>query len=259
MHDEFKHLSNYKSVFGLIGYPLSHSFSKGYFAQKFEKENISGFFYESFPLEAIKVFPELWEILPNLKGLNVTIPYKEQVIPFLDEVQEAAAEIKAVNTIKKMPDGKLVGFNTDVVGFEQSLSRKAQGAGINLKKALVLGTGGAAKAVFYVLKKLNIDYKVVSRSRGKGDLLYGEISKKMILEVDLIINTTPLGMAPAIDTFPELPYEGLSEKHLLYDLVYNPEKTVFLRKGESQGAAIINGLEMLHIQAEAAWQIWNRF
>lgn len=257
MKIDYEYLITFDNLLGLIGYPLSHSFSKGYFSQKFKKELISGFFYESFPIESIELFPLLWERLPNLKGLNVTIPYKEQVLPFLEELDEAAEKIGAVNTIKRMPDGKLKGYNTDIIGFEQSLLEKAAASGLQLNKALVLGSGGAAKAVYFVLEKLGIDYKVVSRTQKKGDLLYQDITDEGIEKIDLIINTTPLGMSPNVNTFPDLPYEAMSVNMLLYDLVYNPEKTLFMQKGENSGAKTINGLQMLHLQAEAAWKIWT--
>jgi shikimate dehydrogenase len=250
-------LSHVPNLFGLIGYPLSHSFSKGYFAEKFDREGIEGCYYESFPLEMIEELPELLDKYKNLKGLNVTIPYKEAVIPYLDGVDPEAQAIGAVNTIKRMPDDTLVGYNTDVYGFEQSLREKLAAASIEARSALVLGTGGAGKAVFFVLEKMGIKYQRVSRKTEKGDLTYGQINEQIIAGVQLIINTTPLGMSPHVHTFPQLPYTALNSRHLLYDLVYNPEKTIFLQKGEDRGAAFINGLEMLHLQAEKSWEIWT--
>jgi len=250
-------LKTYPNLLGLIGYPLSHSFSKGYFSEKFERENIEGFYYENFPLSAIEELPGLIRRFPNLIGLNVTIPYKEAVFPYLDRLDAGARKIGAVNTIKRMADGRLMGYNTDVYGFESSLKKKIKTAGLEVRSALVLGTGGAAKAVYYALDQLRIRYQTVSRDPARGDLTYEELSSSLLAAHQLIVNTTPLGMAPKIDTYPRLPYEALTSRHLLYDLVYNPGKTLFLRKGEDAGAAIINGLEMLHLQAEKAWEIWS--
>jgi shikimate dehydrogenase len=249
-------------LYGLIGYPLSHSFSKGYFTKKFEKAGITDCFYDNFPLENIDLLPQLIATNPNLAGLNVTIPYKQQVIPFLDELHESAAAVGAVNTIK-FQDGKLIGFNTDVYGFEQSLLpiiNKKYDQKYDKKtplKSLVLGTGGAAKAIFYILKKNNLNPTYVSRTKKQNQLIYSHLDKAIIDENQIIINTTPLGMSPKIDTCPDLPYELLTENHILYDLVYNPEVTLFLEKGLQQGATVKNGLEMLHLQAEKAWEIWQ--
>ncbi len=239
--------------FGLIGYPLSHSFSKNYFTRKFGEENIHDCSYELFPIETMQDFPLLLKQQKELAGLNVTIPYKEAVLPFLHQQSKAVREIGACNCIK-IQNGILTGFNTDVLGFEQSivpLLRK------NHKKALVLGTGGAAKAVAWVLHKLNIEFLYVSRHSGENMLTYDQIDNKMIRDFNLIINTTPLGMQPNVHQKPSLPYNGLNNEHLCYDLVYNPEKTVFLDLSEKQGAVIKNGLEMLVIQAEESWKIWN--
>jgi shikimate dehydrogenase len=243
-------------LFGLIGYPLSHSFSKKYFSEKFKKEGISGCQYELFPLETIDQFPELIRDQPELSGLNVTIPYKQLVIPFLDEMDEAAASVGAVNTIA-INQGKLKGYNTDIYGFELSLRHLLASAEQFPEKALVLGTGGAAQAVNYVLKKLNIDFKTVSRRADKGNFTYNDIGDKIIGEHLLIINTTPLGMSPNINNLPLIPYPSIGPEHFLFDLVYNPAVTAFLQKGKIAGAAISNGLEMLHLQAEKAWDIWN--
>lgn len=258
-------LSSYpriKNLFGLIGYPLSHSFSKQYFGNKFGKENITDCYYELFPIESIDSFKTLWENHPNLKGLNVTIPYKQKVIPFLDEIDDGAKAVGAVNTIKRQA-GKLIGFNTDVYGFEESLLFFLKVNGISLeqakeKKALILGTGGAAKAVSYVLQKLGTVFQYVSRKENTAVMTYEQLNKEIISKNELIINTTPLGMAPNIETFPNIPYHYLNKKHLLYDLVYNPEETTFLKKGKTQGASIQNGLKMLYLQAEKAWEIWNK-
>ncbi|MCO6479543.1 MAG: shikimate dehydrogenase [Phaeodactylibacter sp.] len=244
--------------FGLIGYPLSHSFSKRYFNEKFRREGLEGYRYELFPLREIGEFPALIGAHPHLRGLNVTIPYKQQVIPYLDELGRSAAEAGAVNTIKAS-GGRLIGYNTDVAGFELSLLRflnenGTMAAGLN---ALVLGTGGAAKAVAYVLNKMDISFQLVSRRKEANRLTYPELNETLVQNHRLIVNTTPLGMAPERETYPEIPYQYLGRQHLLYDLVYNPEITEFMARGRRQGAAVCNGLEMLHLQAEKAWEIWN--
>jgi len=239
--------------YGLIGYPLSHSFSGRYFAEKFLKEGITDCIYELFPLEDINAFPQLWEIHQDLKGLNVTIPYKEKVIPFLTELSEVVRKTGACNCIKKTSKG-LTGYNTDVTGFETVLLRNLQP---RHKAALVLGTGGAAKAVIYVLEKNGISYLSVSRNPGKGMIAYSELDQRLISEHLLIINTTPLGMYPHTNMAPEFPYESLTPDHFLFDLIYNPAKTLFLEKGEAKGAFIQNGEDMLTIQAEESWRIWQ--
>lgn len=240
-------------TFGLIGKKLTHSFSPSYFAQKFEQESIVNTQYLAFPLKDITEFPALVKQQTNLIGLNVTIPYKTAILPYLDNLDNAATEIGAVNTIK-FTAGKLQGFNTDVYGFEQSLLPLLKSYH---QQALVLGTGGAAKAVVYVLNKLKISFKYVSRTPTVGQLNYSEINKQLLQDHLLIINTTPLGMYPNTEQSPVLPYANLSKKHLVYDLVYNPLKTLFLAQAEAQGATIKNGLDMLHLQAEKAWEIWN--
>ena len=239
-------------LYGLIGMPLTQSFSKKYFTEKFEKENISGAVYELFPLEHISSFSKLLQTQPQLKGLNVTIPYKEQVIPFLQELSDEAREMGAVNCIKKSQAG-LKGFNTDAPAFKDSLLALLQP---HHQKALVLGTGGAAKAVVYVLKSLGIEYQLVSRDSRKG-LTYDALTKDVLEGHLLIINTTPLGSFPKIDTAPPIPYELLTRQQYLYDLVYNPAETLFLQKGKERGASIKNGYEMLVGQAELSWKIWN--
>ncbi|NML41432.1 shikimate dehydrogenase [Chitinophaga sp. G-6-1-13] len=241
-------------TYGLIGYPLSHSFSKGFFTRKFEEENIAGHQYETFPIPAITEFPALLAQHPDLCGLNVTIPYKEQVIPYLDELSDAAAKIGAVNCIR-FKDGKKKGFNTDVIGFRNSLEPLLQP---HHNKALVLGTGGAAKAVTYALQEMNIAYIVASRTPGNGTVAYSSLDQATMEAHTLIINTTPLGMYPNVDACPDIPYEYITSSHLLYDLVYNPAETLFLQKGAAQGAGIKNGHEMLILQAEASWDIWNK-
>lgn len=251
-----KELLRYERLFGLIGYPLSHSFSKRYFSEKFEKEAICGCYYELFPLESIDQFPGLVQAYPNLRGLNVTIPYKQAVLPYLDYLDAGARAVGAVNTIR-LREGRLEGFNTDVTGFERSLREWLAALGRAPRGALVLGTGGAARAVVYVLARMEIGYRLVSRRPAAGQLGYRQLDAAVLDRYPLLINTTPLGMAPRTDTRPELPYDQLGPEQLLYDLVYNPQKTLFLAAGESRGCATINGLKMLHLQAEAAWDIWN--
>lgn len=240
--------------YGLIGYPLSHSFSKKYFSEKFEVEGIENHSYSLFPLEKIDDLHFLLQSSPDLKGLNVTIPYKEDVLAFLDEIDDASAKIGAVNTIK-IVDGKLKGYNTDVYGFEIALLKLIDKTKID--NALILGTGGAAKACAYILKKLEIPFKYVSRTKKSEQFTYTELSKEVIEKHQLIINTTPLGTFPNIHSYPNIPYNNLTAKHYLYDLVYNPEESQFLKRGKEQGAAMKNGLEMLYLQAEKAWEIWN--
>ena len=240
-------------LFGLIGYPLSHSFSKRYFTEKFEKERLVDCAYENFPIVSIEKIKTILQNFPTLKGLNVTIPYKEQVIPFLDDANHIVKEIRACNCIK-ISNGKLFGYNTDVLAFEKSLKKDLQ---THHNKALILGTGGSAKAIEFVLKKNNIEYRHVSRKTSGEKLSYEQITDAIIEECTLIINTTPLGMFPDVSKFPSIPYDALSSKHFLFDLVYNPAKTLFLQKGEEKGATIKNGLEMLILQAEESWRIWN--
>ena len=238
---------------GLIGYPLSHTFSPGYFAKKFEKEQIAGWQYDAYSIADIADFPKLWKDIPDLVGLNVTIPYKELVMPYLDELDETAAKIGAVNTIKKVGD-KLIGYNTDAFGFESTLLKLL---GKNtVQKALILGTGGASKAVKYVLSKHNIAYQFVSRTAKEGRLTYDDVNAEILASHQLIVNTTPLGMYPNIDNCPKLNYNSISKEHYLLDLVYNPPETLFLKQGKERGAAIINGLMMLHQQAEESWRIF---
>jgi len=245
-------------VFGLIGYPLSHSWSANYFADKFRKENIDGCRYNLFPLKDIAEFPGLIASEPDLLGLNVTLPYKEQVIQFMDQLDQSAKEIGAINTIKIVRNKKAIlkkGFNTDVIGFEKSLDY------FNItipRKALILGTGGASKAVEWVLKKHGCNAVFVSRNKKeKNHITYQELKKLSLEEYPLIINTTPLGMHPGIDKFPELPYQSLKSNHTLYDLIYNPAETLFLKNGKEKGCKTVGGLYMLQQQAEAAWKIWT--
>lgn len=242
--------------FGIIGYPLSHSFSPGYFTKKFEREGLVGCRYDAFPLSAIEQLPRLLANNPDIVGLNVTIPYKTTVIPFLDEINEEANAIGAVNVIK-IRNGRLIGHNSDVYGFEVSLRNFLPKAIPNDLKALVLGTGGAAKAVQFVLKKMGVPYQLVSRISSAESIDYQLIDATFFHSYRLIINTTPLGMSPNLDTCPELPYHLATPDHYFYDLVYNPEKTKFLALAEVAGGNIQNGLPMLYLQAERAWEIWE--
>ncbi|MET0393888.1 MAG: shikimate dehydrogenase [Chitinophagaceae bacterium] len=240
-------------LFGLIGYPLSHSFSENYFTDKFRKESITDCRYRLFPIGHIDGLTALLTDNPELCGLNVTIPYKEQVLPFLHDADESVKQIRACNCIV-IENGQLKGYNTDATGFERSLQEKLQP---HHRQALILGTGGAAKAIEFVLQKLGISYTHVSRTPSAGQYSYEALTPDQIAAHPLIINTTPLGMYPATEAAPPIPYESLTPAHYLFDLVYNPEKTLFLQKGEEQGAAIKNGHDMLVIQAEESWRIWN--
>ena len=238
--------------YGLIGHPLTHSFSKSYFTEKFEKEGIDGC-YRNFDLDEIALVRHILSRHPDLKGFNVTIPYKEAILPYLDELDETTAKIKAVNTVKVLSNGKLKGFNTDVVGFEALLER----SGFREGSALVLGTGGAAKAVQYVLKKKQIAFQLISRDSSRGDLTYEALTPTLLKEHHLIVNATPLGTFPHVDEAPPIPYDALTQAHTLIDLVYNPAETLFLRQGAQRGAKTFNGLTMLIAQAEASWRVWN--
>jgi shikimate dehydrogenase len=240
-------------LFGLIGYPLSHSFSKKYFTEKFEREGLADCRYELFPIASIDELPQLLRSQPDLCGLNVTIPYKEQVLSFLHERTGQVKQIRACNCIS-VSNGKLKGHNTDITGFERSLEGLLKP---HHTRALILGTGGAAKAVEFVLDKRGIAYKYVSRKPSSKTFSYEQLTPAIIREYTLIINSTPLGMYPHITEAPPIPYESLTPSHYLFDLIYNPEKTLFLKKGEDKGAAIKNGSEMLIIQADESWLIWN--
>ncbi len=243
------------NLYGLIGFPLTHSFSKKYFTEKFQKENIADSKYELFEIRQAAQLVGIINHNQDLKGLNVTIPHKETIIPFLDEIDPAAKEIGAVNVIK-VSNGKLKGYNSDYYGFRQSLLNFI-GETKNIK-ALILGTGGAAKAVKAALRDLNIPYKFVSRKKEQDNFSYEELNETILSEYKLIINTSPLGMYPKMDSFPEIPYPFIGPEHFLFDLVYNPEETTFMKKGAEKGAKTRNGLEMLHLQAEKAWEIWTR-
>ena len=244
--------------YGLVGYPLKHSFSIGYFNEKFSSEKIEAE-YINFEIPDINNFPEIIEANPNLHGLNVTIPYKEKVIPYLDELDKQAAAIGAVNVIKiirnKGGKPKLIGYNSDIIGFTQSIQPLLQS---HHKKALILGTGGASKAVFHGLKNLGIEAKFVSRTARFGMLTYEELNAEIIKEYTVIVNCTPVGLYPKVDACPDIPYEAITSEHLLYDLLYNPNITLFMKKGEVKGAVTKNGLEMLLLQAFAAWEIWQK-
>ena len=244
--------------FGLIGHPLGHSFSKAYFTEKFNREGVDAC-YELFDLADINELPGLIKKYPDLRGFNVTIPYKEAIIPYLYKLDSLADVVGAVNTVKVLRDGRLIGFNTDVYGFAETLYEVFGGDRAKLPKAaLVLGTGGASLAVHFALRELDVHYTVVSRSVIKGDYLYEELTPEIILAHPLIINATPVGMAPNINEAPMIPYEAITSEHILFDLIYNPEETLFLRYGRERGATTVNGMKMLHTQADAAWEIWNR-
>lgn len=243
--------------YGLLGYPLKHSFSKDFFNQKFADENIDAI-YVNFEIPTISLFQDIITENADLKGLNVTIPYKEKVISFLDEISEEARAIGAVNVIKVgrrkgMP--YLTGYNSDVIGFTQSIEPLLESYH---KKALILGTGGASKAVKYGLQQLGIETMLVSRREQANMLTYKQLTPDLLNEYKVIVNCTPVGMYPHTDECPDLPYEAISPDHLLYDLIYNPDETLFLQKGREQGAITKNGLEMLILQAYAGWEIWNK-
>lgn len=241
------------NLFGLLGRNINYSFSRGHFAKKFEKENLSGYQYINFDIATIEEFPAVLKT-KNLKGLNVTIPYKEEVIPYLDELSETAKAIGAVNVIKVLESGKTIGYNSDYYGFKKSLEPLLKE---HHNKALILGTGGASKGVAYALEELGITYQFVSRTATKDQLSYEQLTKEIIKDYTIIINCSPLGTSPNTEQFPAIPYEGITADHIGYDLIYNPEKTVFLEQFENQGATIKNGGDMLILQAEKSWEIWN--
>ncbi len=244
--------------YGLIGFPLGHSFSRNFFNQKFETEKIDAQ-YLNFEIPEINGFTNVINNNPELNGLNVTLPYKQQIIPFLDDLNADAKAIGAVNVIKFEKNGsdrpRLVGYNSDIIGFKNSISPLLNASH---KKALILGTGGASKAVFQGLKQLGIEPTFVSRTAKESCLTYEELTPELMQKYTVIVNTTPLGMFPKVDACAPIPYEQLTSAHLLYDLVYNPEETLFMKKGKEQGAIVKNGLEMLHLQAIAAWEIWQK-
>lgn len=239
--------------YGLIGYPLSHSFSQRYFADKFLQESIENVVYENYPIPSIQALDTILVQYPDLCGFNVTIPYKKDILAYLASSTHAVQEMGACNCVK-ITNGKLIGYNTDVIGFERSLLPflKPQH-----QQALILGTGGASAAVAYVLHQLKIPFKYVSRHKSELSITYNEVDEKVMNTHQLIINTTPLGMYPSVHEFPALPYQFMNEAHHCFDLIYNPEETMFLQKAKASGATIQNGAEMLVIQAEESWRIWT--
>jgi shikimate dehydrogenase len=239
--------------FGLIGKTLKHSFSKNYFTRKFEAEGITGCSYENFELEQISQLASLVKSDPDIQGLNVTIPYKEQCLPFLDETSEAVRVIGACNCIR-INGGKMHGYNTDAPAFMESIRKFLKS---HHRSALVLGSGGASKAITYALGQLGIENRVVSRNPVKENLGYEDLNPDLIRKHTVLINTTPLGMFPDTGSAPQIPYEAITNEHLLYDLTYNPERTQFLLRGLQRGATVVNGYEMLVGQAEESWKIWN--
>lgn len=251
--DNAQEKSKYK--FGLVGKDISYSFSRGYFADKFENEDLP-YTYVNFDLQSIEELDDIIKNTPNLKGLNVTIPYKEDVMPLLDDLNKRARKIGAVNTIRITRYQKLIGYNTDYYGFKNSLQPHLKK---HHKRALILGTGGASKAIAHALKKLKIQYDYVSRSEKEGvKFLYSDLTDDIISSYTIIINCTPIGTFPNLNECPDIPYDAITEKHILYDLIYNPEQTKFLSCGDIKGATTINGLEMLELQAEKSWEIWNK-
>lgn len=238
--------------YGLIGFPLGHSFSRGFFTEKFAREGIDAE-YVNFEIPDASMLLDVIRDNPELRGLNVTLPHKQAVIPLLDELSDEAREIGAVNVIR-IRDGKLKGFNSDIIGFTDSIRPLLQP---HHKKALVLGTGGASKAICVGLNRLGIEWTYVSRSPREGMLTYEDITAETLQQYTVIVNCTPVGMFPKVDHAPAIPYELLTPQHLLFDCVYNPEDTLFMQKGRAQGATVKNGLEMLHLQAEASWKFWN--
>ena len=248
------------NTYGLIGYPLGHSFSRKFFTEKFAKEGIDAQ-YLNFEIPSIEEFPNIIKNNPTLKGLNVTIPYKQQVMQYLDDISEEAKAIGAVNVVKCQLSTvncqlHLTGYNSDVIGFVNSIKPLLKP---HHKKALILGTGGASKAIRYGLeKKLGMKTLFVSRSARKGMITYEEVTAEVLKEYEVIVNCSPVGMYPHVDECPALPYEAMNESNLLYDLVYNPLETLFMKKGAAQGATVKNGLEMLHLQAIASWEFWEK-
>lgn len=246
-------MSNTKHRYGLIGKNISYSFSKGYFTDKFSDLGLDGYSYENFDLQRIDELPGLLKTNPDIKGLNVTIPYKQEVLPYLDAVDGQAREIGAVNTIKI--DGKrLIGFNTDAYGFQKAIEPFLKS---NHKKALILGTGGASKAIAFVLGQLGVGITYVSRNPDAAQIGYQNLNPSVLENHSVLINCTPLGTHPNVYQKPDIPYSHLTEKHLLFDLIYNPAKTAFLTEGEQRGAEIVNGLGMLELQADRAWELWR--
>lgn len=244
-----------KRQFGLIGKNISYSFSKKYFTEKFALGNLEDYFYENFDLQSIDEFPEILKNNSDLKGLNVTIPFKETIIPYLDKLSKNAQKIGAVNVIRFTKKGSLKGYNSDYYGFIKSLKPLLKE---HHKKALILGTGGASKGIAFGLEKLGILYTFVSREEKEGMIDYNRINATTFDNYKIIINCTPLGTSPNVKEFPNLPYQFFTKKHIAFDLIYNPEETQFLKKAKKKGATIKNGFEMLQYQAEKSWKIWNK-
>ncbi len=242
-----------KDIYGLIGYPLGHSFSRAFFTDKFAREGIDAE-YRNFEIAHAEDLLDIVRGTPNLRGLNCTIPHKQAILPLLDELSDEAREIGAVNVIKVCEGGRLRGFNSDIIGFTESIRPLLRP---HHRKALVLGTGGASKAVCVGLNRLGIEWHYVSRTPRKGHLTYADITRSTLCEHEVIVNCSPVGMHPHVDECPDIPYIHMGERHLLYDLVYNPELTLFMRRGQAQGATTKNGLEMLHLQAIAGWHFWQ--
>jgi shikimate dehydrogenase len=240
---------------GLLGKNISYSFSRAYFKKKFDMERIKNTSYENFDIDSIDLFPAIINNTENIKGLNVTIPYKQQVIPYLDKINKKAKAIGAVNTIKITKKGKLIGYNTDCYGFKKSLEPYIKS---HHKKALILGTGGASKAIAFTLDEMGISYGYVSRKLSEGvQFSYDTLTEKDIQNHQIIINSTPLGTFPNVDDCPNIPYQAINKNHILFDVIYNPEETKFLKQGKENLAITINGLNMLKLQAEKAWSIWG--
>lgn len=244
-----------KHQFGLVGKNISYSFSKGYFAEKFQNLNLVDYSYENLDFQNIEEFPKYIEQNPTISGLNVTIPYKETIIPYLDKLSKKASEIGAVNTIKITKSGKLKGFNTDYLGFKKSIEPLLNS---HHKKALILGTGGASKAIAYALKQLQIPYLYVSRTAVGETISYNQMDENTFREFQIIVNCTPVGTYPNTNLYPDFPYNYFTKNHIAFDLIYNPAETEFLKKAKEQGAVIKNGLEMLTLQAEKSWDIWGK-
>ncbi len=238
--------------YGIIGYPLGHSFSRAFFTEKFQREHIDAE-YVNFEIPSADMLPGIVQANPNLRGLNVTLPHKEAVIPMLDELSDEAKEIGAVNVIR-MRDGRLKGFNSDIIGFMDSIRPLLKPWH---QHALVLGTGGASRAIRVGLQRLGIEWTYVSRTPAPGRLTYADLTPELMEHYRVIVNCSPVGMFPRVDACPDIPYQLLTDRHLLYDLVYNPQETLFLKRGAEHGAAVKNGLEMLHLQALASWRFWN--
>jgi len=246
---------NNRYKFGLLGKDISYSFSKKYFSEKFQALGLKDYKYNNFDIPEIEEFPFLlYHREDEFRGINVTIPYKQSVMRYLDDVDEDARNIGAVNTIKITDDNKLIGYNTDFYGFQKAIQPLLKS---NHKKALILGTGGASKAIAYAFDKMNIEYKFVSRKVSEGMFLYSILNEEILKEYTVIVNSSPVGTHPNVDESPNIPFQFVTNNHLLFDLIYNPAETKFLSEGEKRGAIIKNGLEMLQLQAEKSWEIWN--